>query len=64
MKVGLILISLLVCLALLTGPYIRWGIVAFIILIIFKKDQHRTRVGVVAKDVKEIVVLLINNKNV
>ncbi len=64
MKVGLILISLLVCLALLTGPYIRWGIVAFIIFIIFKNDQLRTRVCIVAKDVKEIVICLISNKEV
>ena len=64
MKVGLILISLLVCLALLTGPYIRWGIVAFFILNIFKKQQHPPKVGVVSKNFKVIVILQIKKKKV
>ena len=64
MKVGLILISLLVCLALLTGPYIRWGIVAFYIFLMIKNEQQTTRVVVGCQYVKEIVICLINNKEV
>ena len=64
MRVGLILISLLVCLALLTGPYIRWGIAVLIILVIFGNTQLRTRVCILAGDIKEIIACLFNNKEV
>ena len=46
------------------GTCMKWGIAVLIALTIYGNVQLRTRVCIVAKDVKEIVICLINNKEV
>lgn len=48
----------------MTGTCIKWGIVALIALTIYGNVQLRTRICLVAGDVKEMVICLINHEEV